>query len=481
MKSLEMKKIKYITLALLGVLSVSSCKDYLTVDPQTMVDQQKLYTTETGFKDALTGIYLQMKSSQLYGEAMTMTTMEHLVSSWDVDVNTTSEKLNFFNYTDAGVANTFESIFGAEYKAIANINAILDHIDEKKDVFKPGMYETIKSECLALRAYCHLDILRLFGPIPSNTTEGNMLPYVTSLTHTPNAGVSFSIYQQALLKDLDEAAALAQKVDPILNFSLAQLSNPGPANAFYPSDNYLAYRYLRMNYYAIKALQARAYLWFGNNEKAYECARVVIDAKNNDGSLKFRLGTSADFANSDYVLTCEQIFGVFDNGLFKRNDAILATLRKGASSTTINTQLYGSTGKDIREVNGLWKTVTAKYALNKYKMNTETSTLKQIPLLRLSEMYLIAVETAPAGEAQQFWDKFRTARNLGAFTLPTDAAQIRDQVIKEYRKEFYGEGQAFFAYKRVNAAKSLITFAPATATVNYLLPMPKTETVNLDR
>ncbi|MCO4294052.1 RagB/SusD family nutrient uptake outer membrane protein [Solitalea sp. MAHUQ-68] len=475
-----MKKIKYITLVLLGVLSVSSCKDYLTVDPLTTVAQPTLYESETGFKDALTGIYMQMKSTQLYGENMTMTTMEHLVSSWETDVNSVGSNLNSFNYTDAQVQNTFEGVFGAEYKAIANINAILDHIDEKKDVFQPGMYETIKSECLALRAYCHLDILRLFGPIPTNPTIGNKLPYVTHLSTTPNAGVSFSVYQEKLLKDLDEAAALAQNVDPILNYSLAELKDPGPAKAFYPSDYYLAYRYLRMNYYAVKALQARAYLWFGNKGKAYECARVVIDAKNSNGTEKFRLGTSADLASEDYAFSSEHIFGLFDNGLFRRNDALLNILKRGAP---VDETLYGKTGKDIREMNGLWKTnnATKKTALYKFKVKEEASTLKQIPLLRISEMYLIAVETGPQAEAQQLWDKFRIARNIGALALPADAKLLQDEVIKEYRKELYGEGQAFFAYKRVNAPRSMITFAPATAIVNYLLPMPKTETVNLDR
>ncbi|POY36216.1 hypothetical protein C3K47_10690 [Solitalea longa] len=479
-----MKKIKYITLVLLGVLSVSSCKDYLTVEPLTTVAQPALYESETGFKDALTGIYMQMKSNQLYGENMTMTTMEHLVSSWETDVSSVGSNLNSFNYTDAGVQNTFEGIFGAEYKVIANINAILDHIDEKKDVFQPGMYETIKSECLALRAYCHLDLLRLFGPIPTNPTVGNKLPYVTHFNITPNAGVSFSVYQEKLLKDLDDAAALAQNVDPILNYSLAELKDPGPAKAFYPSDYFLAYRYLRMNYYAVKALQARAYLWFGNKEKAYECARIVIDAKNNNGTEKFHLGTKADFdPAADYVLTCEHIFGLFDNGLFRRNDAVLNILKRREKDAALFTaSLYGETGKDIRgEKNILWRTKNNKTTLYKYWVTAEASTLKQIPLLRISEMYLIAVETGPQAEAQQLWDKFRTARNIGPLALPADAKLLQDEVIQEYRKELYGEGQAFFAYKRVNAPISMIKFASADAIVNYLLPMPKTETVNLDR
>lgn len=47
-----------------------------------------------------------------------------------------------------------------------------------------------------------------------------------------------------------------------------------------------------MNYYAVKALQARAYLWFGDTQKAYEAAQAVITAKDEDGNPRFRLGTA---------------------------------------------------------------------------------------------------------------------------------------------------------------------------------------------
>jgi hypothetical protein len=38
-----------------------------------------------------------------------------------------------------------------------------------------------------------------------------------------------------------------------------------------------------MNYYAIKALEARAYLWYGNKDSAYTSAKEVIEAKDSNG------------------------------------------------------------------------------------------------------------------------------------------------------------------------------------------------------
>lgn len=477
-----MRKLKFIILTLIAGSTFSCSKDYLDVAPKMQATQMGLFETEAGFKDALTGIYIQMKSAALYGQNLTITTLEHMVSSWDVTVGSYQEKLNNFNYTDATVDATFSGIFSAQYKVIADINAILDHIDEKKGLFKEGMYETIKSECLALRAYVHLDILRLFGPIPTDPQNGNQLAYVTSLSHIANAHLPFAQFKELLLKDLAEAETLSKRVDPILNYSLADLKNPGSKNIFNPADTYMAYRYLRMNYYAVKALQARAYLWFNDKVKAYECARIVIDAKNPDGTDKFALGSGADVGNSDYVLTREHIFSLYDFNMYSTYTSYFQNglLCKGTSpGTLVKTTLYGNTGTDVRE-GFLWGAASGKWSILKYKVvQTPTSLAvdyKQIPLLRVSEMYLIAIETATqAADAQDLWSRFRTARNVSVTVLPTDPIALQNELVKEFRKEFYAEGQAFYAYKRIKAPQSLIVFAPATATVNYLLPMPKNE------
>lgn len=485
-----MKKLSYIMISFFLLVSMGSCKKFLTVTPKTQMPQDVLFSTEGGFEDALTGVYIQMKSGSAYGQALTQTTVEQLISNWDVTSNTTEQRIGLFNYSDEGVQSRFSSIWAQQYKIISSINAILGKIDEKKDVFvSPGLYEMIKSECLALRAYCHLDILRLFGPSPVDPSQGANLPYAAELSRNPQQHVSFETFKSKLLKDLTDAETLIKGKDPIEKYSMSQLKNPGLSSGFNPEDNFIAYRYLRMNYYAIKALQARAYLWFGDKQNAYQSAKEVIDAKDESGSDKFRLGTAADMSNAtkNYVLTSEHMFGLY---AFNLNDTYTSlytsgALKKGSTETTIRNTLYGNTGTDIRESN-MWELLTLSnaakvYVIKKYtseKNPTLGNDFKQIPMLRLSEMYLIAAEAAPFADGVTYFQTFRTARNIGNKPEPATPEELQSEVIKEYRKEFYAEGQAFFAYKRINAPKAAITFAPAAAVVNYVVPIPNGEILN---
>lgn len=485
-----MKKLFFIFLAFVGVFLFASCEKFLTVTPKTEMPKDKLFSTEGGFKDALTGLYIQMNSSDAYGLAMTQTTVEQLIGSWDVVSGSTPQRIGLYNFADEGVLKSFESIYGKLYSIIASANSILEHIDANKGVFtNEELYKTIKSECLAIRAYCHLDILRLYGPVPSNPDEGNKFPYVTTVSKVPNSGISFDMYKQLLFKDLLEAEALIKDIDPITHYSMTQLKNPGINSGFNPDDTYIAYRGIRLNYYAIKGLEARAYMWFNEPEKAFESAKLVIEAKNEDGSNKFRLGTAADFTTAnDYVLTNEHLFGLYDFNMFSKYSSTYAigTIKKGTSATIITNQLYGNTGTDIREAN-LWELITLPnqarcYVIKKYKVAQNPTSIavdyKQIPMLRLSEMYMIASEVAPLSEAQSYWTTFKQSRNIAITTLPSDPVARKFEILKEFRKEFYAEGQSFFAYKRLNAPKANVLFSPASAKLTYLFPMPRTESIS---
>ncbi|MNY11490.1 SusD family protein [compost metagenome] len=101
-----------------------------------------------------------------------------------------------------------------------------------------------------------------------------------------------------------------------------------------------------------------------------------------------------------------------------------------------------------------------------------------IPMLKISEMYYIAAECEPdATQAVAYLNTVRNARGL--LSLPSTIS-LNTELQKEYQKEFYGEGQLFYYYKRNNTAR-IPNGAAASGDVNmsaatYVLPLPLSET-----
>lgn len=485
-----MKKLLILFAALL-LLSLQACNDYLTVNPRDRIADREVFSSAQGFQNALAGIYLEMQSNKSYGQALTMTTIERLVSSWDVDAtDKTSEQIGRFNYSDESVQTAFEDIYLQQYRIITNLNAILGNLDTYDPAIFPDedLYRMIKGESLALRAFIHFDLLRLWGPVPTRAQGSDrVLPYVKVKSTVPNSRVSYDQFKADLLEDMSQADTLLRKSDPILKYSLTDIGNP---SAILPKSSFFAYRYVSMNYYAVKALEARAFLWFGDHAAAFEAAKAVISAVDPSGTAKYRLGIGTDLSQKDFTLLNEHIFALAQSKLSDvfTNNFANGNLKRGSNPSTVNTGLYGNSGTDIRETY-LWNTVplsASGFAYIFQKYNVPLSTLgkgftdqNRIPLIRLSEMFLISVETAPTTAlAQRYWDAFRTSRNLVNATLPTSPLLVQDELLKEYRKEFFAEGQAFYAYKRLDAPLSKILWAPPTATLNYVVPLPKTETSN---
>ena len=120
---------------------------------------------------------------------------------------------------------------------------------------------------------------------------------------------------------------------------------------------------------------------------------------------------------------------------------------------------------DIRSKN--WFETPAGSAteyVNKYMRGT------QIPLLKLSEMYLIAAEAS--GDIR-YLETLRANRGYATDPLPA-GANLQDEITKEYQKEFIAEGQLFYYYKRRNMAILPIT-STSMNRATCVLPVPDNE------
>lgn len=494
-----MKKLISTTI-LLGALAVSSCNKFLDVTPQAQTTKDQIFSTEKGFRDALTGAYIQMKSNNTYGGNLMWGNIEFMARNWDV-VSASNVALNNLvnaNYTDATVRGWLDNTYADLYKVIASVNSILERIDGQKTLFTGNNYALIKGEALALRAFNHFDVLRMYGPMPDNPGPGILLPYVTEVTHDIITPVSYQVFAQDILSDLDAAEALMKDTDPITTYSLAEL-NP-PTNTSTPpvvADNFYMYRQIRLNYYAVLALKARVYMYLSttdpaNKVNAAKYAQMVIDARDHSGVPTFRLGRESDRVSGDYLMSSEHIGALSVYNL----DAISAgtfgeTGALARSDFNIQDGFYylnnlfpvAERTSDVRWKE-MWAYKTSNPGYVQYrKFNQRTSNpVLQVPLLRLSEMYLILTECATGKEeAEAPYSAYCSEKGIPfptGFNTSGWEADRKNKIIREYVREFYAEGQTFFTYKRLNVSTLPASWTAAYyngTTARYVVPKPDRE------
>jgi hypothetical protein len=476
---------------MIGALSaMNACSDWLDVSPRSEIRESLLFESEDGYKSALTGAYILIAQSKLYGENTSMLFPEALSRHWTATSLSDNRlyRISGFDYTNSEVETIIKDIWLNYYKVIAQLNNILVNLEQHKMDFSYNNDKLIKGEALGLRAFLHLEVLRYFGPVPDLASQGDLaVPYTTEMTEDPNKLVSIPYSQvlTAIEKDLDEAEKLLE-IDPIIFNPNSLLNNPNSAGEHAPEDPWQRYRQSRFNYYAVLGAKARFYHWIGNKAKATEYAKQVVEAVNEDGSKKFPLATEASYSGYDatMVMFSEHLFGVHNpdlqsiiEPLFKNESSILtqtAVLLNTAYETSVN-------ANDIRRPARYWeeKTYQSSRRMNHFRKYSGTDQIPYnnlVPLIRSAEMYLILIEDLPVEEAKPYFSDFRIARAMDvSIEAPstTDEIAILNRLEKEYRKEFYGEGQMFFFYKKHNYERYTWPAAFTVPAGGYVIPKPK--------
>ncbi|UKJ08578.1 RagB/SusD family nutrient uptake outer membrane protein [Solitalea lacus] len=466
------------------LLSTTSCEKWMDVQPATQIKSEVLLQDEQGYKDALIGSYTLMKTQQLYGRELTFGFMDAAILQYDLNSNTTYKDLSQkpLTYTSSGIRSIVDNAWKGMYNVIANVNNILDHIDADKAKFTGNNYQIIKGEALAMRAFIHFDLLRLFG---STDMTKPAIPYVTTLSTNVTPRATGNQVMESVLKDLKDASDNLS-VDPIKN---------GLKRS---ADMFLDNRHQRLNYYAVKAIAARAYLWKNDKVNALANAMEVINIGNQTFPWILTSNiTAINERDRDYTFSTENLFAlnVFDlkstgNTWFYAAFASNQLQKSGAAAGTSGyTQMFETASigaNDIRLLYVTKKVGTTTYIVNKFYQpdNFNTAFAAMMPLIRRSEMNYIAAECNVGVDNQvaiNYLNEVRANRGITAAlssTLTSD--QIQTEILKEYRKEFQGEGQLFAYCKRTKQ-----TVIPGTPSGGYLgtpiteaqmiLPLPDSE------
>ena len=482
-----MKKIIY-TMIIACTTLFASCDSWLEVKPYDQIAEGELQKSEEGYQKMLNGIYIDLNSDALYGQTLSVEMIEVMGGAYTIGTDNSVwgnyKDLSSYQYNTEYWRNRLDQTWNKAYALILNCNKILETIDGNKNLFTDGSYYIIKGEALALRAMLHFDMLRLFGPVYSKDSDKKAIPYYTKQTNSPEPILTAQEVMEKITTDYEDALNYLAN-DPVKTEGTMMSSTEDG------SSNFLRYRALRLNYYAVEALMARAYLYMGNKTEAFKYATDVIKTAYQNifpfVDKNLVIGSPAD---PDRIFSSEVLFALtntsrgtihknfFDpsrlpNYVFRMDDSMMSNLVYGGAATT------GGYQDDYR-YRACWMATGSNRYFYKYSDMVANGSIQNtmIPMVRLGEMFLIAAESQ-SGDLKagvQYVNALRRNRGVASLTTLTP-----DLLKYEYIRELYGEGQLFFLYKRLNS--DIITSAtssknPKASDLIFVVPLPDTETEN---
>ena len=471
-----MKNIKYFVGAVCLALSLNSCSDFLNEEPVSEIPAGDMWQTARDAKAGINEIYGLLRSTLrenyfYWGEFRS----DNVAPGAPVMADQ-ARVINNLMSTDEKCAK-----WTTLYQMINQTNLAIKYVPNisMPDVADRNDY---LGQAYALRALAYFDLVRVYAQPYGYIKEKGLtgveamgVPIVLKddLSARPSRNTVAEVYENLIIPDLVEAERLMSDsyVRAGVKDVVATVTKP-----------------------VIQALMARVYLHHEDWQLAADYATKVI--KNG----RFRLLSGDRFVSmwdgsvdvapqSGSEIIFEVYVSQSDGSRSDLGDYLTAPEVAGGagygdvrvSNDLIN--LYDAT--DVR-LTGLTKT-NSKYSgyrwSTKYPGKNGQLAYNNVPVLRISEMYLIRSEAIYRGAtvsgvtAIDDLNRVATNRNAEAY-----ASVTLDNLFEESRKEFLFEGHIFFDMKRLQ--KSLVRtdydLDPLTKNIDFpsyrwALPIPEND------
>lgn len=458
----------------------TSCGDYLDVTPKSQLEENDLFSRESGYNDQLIGVYTKMMQPAMYGQQMTFGFAEVLSQNYNINSNSTLWRyVEDYDYKNANVESVINNIWLNTYSCITNLNILIENIEKAdKGIFTDGNDSIYLGEAIGLRAFLHLDLMRYFACAPAMDKTAKGVPYVTTYGTQVTEQKSVDETMKLIIADLTRACSLL-KADPACKQSKR-------------FDWYEAQpRMNRFNYNTCVAALARAYMWNGDTQNALKYANEIIEM--NNGSTEgdhpyswvhytvFQSSNRADYQPSFYTeMLLRLVVNDWEDGGSTYFHAVKGVDVLSPSTDYANEvyELSNGLGADYRLAYGYEQDGSDRY-MSKFWYVAGRAGTNYLPVMRMTESYYIAAECLKNDpeSAVKILNFVRDGRGLSSNHLDhttMTADDVQNEVFKEYRKEFMGEGQLFFYYKRLNASNIIGSSKPANKSI-YVMPIPSND------
>lgn len=440
----------YLALLLLAATMTTACEEWLKIEPEYEITDTDLYKNTAGYYKVINGLYRQMSDFSLYGKELSWGMTDVWARYYAIDPASDYKsypQMYNLEYEAKEAASLASAAWSAGYKIIAQANDLIANTEKTgADFFTNEEVDrnTILGEAYAIRGMMHFDLLRLFGASMEVDADGRYIPYVETYPSTVNPPISNRDFMAKVIDDLEKARDLLKTLDVEVNPSYATST----AYRFFASTNppqgkFYNNRGTRLNYYAVTVLLARACLWAQETGDALTYAQEIIDLVT---AGTFKMDETS--ISTDPKIFLELLFGFYQDKLVDTYEPYINATN--SRRLTIDDRTFFETpGSDQRAI------FLNRNFMQKYSYNVSTEKDKIIPNIRISEAYYIAAEclykTDMAAAAANLM-VVRTARKYETPALSGDMTEdaFWEALTYEYRKEFIGEGQLIFFYKRTN-------------------------------
>lgn len=462
-----MKAIKNIFTIATCLLVLGSCKKDLDIKPTGTLEETKTFTNVADLEKGLLAVYATIDGEN------NITTNALLSDELKLSSKNLGQSQTEFKYQFNSANESFG--FDSHYATINRANRILTILDgipatTPADVTKK---DQIKSELLAIRAYCHFELLQRFAPAYT--------PAATGISNVSIVVVTEKLSRQTVAENLTfiEADLTAAKA--------GQLPT-APVPAANGSGN------IRISKAFVAGVQARVALYKKDWSNASTYATEAINfsalplATRTQFASIWTDGSSTTITNETEVFFRLRRSG---SGLGQFFSSPGNTIVYFEPSDKLKNQ-FDRSGADIRFPTYFLTQPTGDTSLvKKYYISARGERVVDVKVMRTSEMYLIRAEAKASlptpdltGAAADI-NALRSNR-ISPYTniTYTDPAVALNDILIERQKELCYEGFRLFDLKRkglgVNRLASDVqspnwqTIAP-TDTRFQTLPIPQSE------
>lgn len=430
-----MKKYFYIIFAALSMLATGCGDGFLDIEPSNSVkDGPDMIRTNAELQVAVNGAYVYLEfyrnSTMLHGDVMGDDMQSY---PWDY-------RLELFYLMDKRSVNyTNTGMWTQLYSGAFDINSKLDKIQYIQD--KDSDTDRMVAELRFIRAILHWEASLRYGPLPSNLGKGDIKSDALGVMITDK------------LPDDIRRTYYRDKVRDVFNFMISEMED-------IVNDLPRQHRQAALNYWAARMFMARLYLYTEQWDKAFACAKEVIE----DGG--YTLYNRSNYVSSwGEAYASESIFEMptteSDNaswdglGYFCNPNGYYAVI---ATPEFVSLWDDGDVRFDILE-NAWWDWFPTYWTddydwdycyfiSGKYPGRAGNLKVCNPKVFRLSEAYLIAAEAALRGSAGTgVGSEYLTELRKNRTTTDPDryeAGYDLDDVLYERRLELIGEGHRAF-------------------------------------